>query len=377
VVLALPVLTVGVAAPAAASALPTVSLVATPQLAEVGQSVQLAATAATDPGASIQEYDWDLGDGNTCTACPASMPYTYSSPGTYQVSVTVYDSNFSSASAAVSVRITPAPQETAQAGGILAELFYDVGQDQYGGTIVRNEHVRISSSGTVLADMAVDPRAAPAATCSGCQAIPFGYDTGDPSLFVKDLNGDGKPEVLLNLTSGGNICCRYTIVYGRTAQGMYRGTLITWIDQGAIPPLRDLRDDGSLQYVSSDGRFRYRFGCGACTPYPIQIWSLRNGQFIDVTRGFPRLVMSDAAWLYRRLRQAARTSGGDKEWVRGALAAYVADECSLRRPNAGWRVFDLAAHAGWLTDVNSTLPYPVSRFRRDLRNFLRRLRYLR
>jgi hypothetical protein len=365
----------GVAAPTA-SAAPAVSLVATPQVAEVGQSIQLTATATTDSGASIQEYDWDFGDGNTCHACPGSMPYTYSSPGTYQVSVTVYDSNFSSASAAVNVRMTPTPQETSQAGGILAELFYDVGQDQYGATIVRNEHVRISANGTVLADLAVDPRAAPAATCSGCQAIPFGYDTGDPSLFVKDLDADGQPEILLNLTSGGNICCRYTIAYSRTAQGTYRGTLITWIDQGAIPPLRDLRHDRSLQYVSSDGRFRYRFGCGACTPYPIQIWSFRNGRFVDVTPQFPRLVSSDAAGLYRLFRQAVRTSNGDKESVRGALAAYVADECSLRHPNAGWRLFDIAAHAGWLTDVNNTFPYPVSRFRRDLRNFLGRLGYL-
>src|SRR5207237_5957 len=134
--------------------------------------------------ASIQEYDWDFGDGNTCTACPASMPYTHSSPGAYQVSVTVYDSRFSSAPAAVSVRITPAPQETAPGGGILAELFYDVGHDQYGATIVRNEHVGISSGAAVRADLAVDPRAAPAGRCSGCQAIPFGYDTGDRSLFV-------------------------------------------------------------------------------------------------------------------------------------------------------------------------------------------------
>ena len=359
---------------------PVASITATPRVAEVDQVINLEATATTDPGAALQEYDWDFGDGNSCTDCGPSNTYDYSTTGSFTITVTVFDTNFNSATATTSVRVTPAPQETASSGSVSAELFYTPSHDRYGGFVMRHEHVRISERGMVVADGVVSLGGVSSGLCAGCQPIPIGYSTGATSLHVRDLDGDRQPEVELDLTNGGNICCRYTIVYSRGRTAAYGGKLITWIDQAGIPPLRHLRHDGALEYLSSDGRFRYRFGCGACTPYPIQIWAFRSGRFRDVTRFFPALVRRDARLMHRLFQQAVRAGGPIRDPVRGALAAYIADECSLGRPWVGWRLFDAAARAGDLTDPPSTASafrYPVARFRRDLRRFLRQLHYLR
>jgi PKD domain len=49
--------------------------VAQPNPVEAGQTVSFSANAATDPGASIIEYDWDFGDGDTCFDCGPSTSY--------------------------------------------------------------------------------------------------------------------------------------------------------------------------------------------------------------------------------------------------------------------------------------------------------------
>jgi PKD repeat protein len=365
--------------PGSAAAKPVASITASPSVAEVGQLINLTVRATTDPSASVQEYDWDYGDGNVCNNCAPSNTYDYSATGVYTITVTVVDTSFNSTTATTTVRITADPQETARSGSVLADLFYTVSHDRYGDVVVNHEHVRITDGSTVVADRSVSVRGGSYGCAASCAPIPFGYSTGTASLHIRDLDDDGQPEILLDLTNGGNICCRYTIVFSRTNSGTYRGTLITWIDQGAIPPLRDLHNDRRLEFLSSDGRFRYRFGCGGCTPYPIQIWAFRGGRFHDVTRNFPSWVRGDARLMYRLFRQAVRSGSSLKDSVRGALAAYVADECSLGRAGAGWRLFDAAARAGDLTDpptVASAFRYPPSRFRRDLKRFLRQLHYL-
>jgi hypothetical protein len=56
---------------------------------------------------------------------------------------------------------------------------------------------------------------------------------------------------------------------------------------------------------------------------PIQIWRYRFQHFTNVTRQFPARIRADAAqeWHYFNLSR----NGGRS--VRGALAAWVADEC--------------------------------------------------
>lgn len=93
--------------PAFAVADPTVSAVGQPNPVEVGQAAVFSASASTDSGASIIEYDWDFGDGDTCFDCGPSTAYTYQQDGQYTVTVTVTDSNFATSSGTITIDVTP------------------------------------------------------------------------------------------------------------------------------------------------------------------------------------------------------------------------------------------------------------------------------
>jgi PKD repeat protein len=358
--------------PDAASASTMASVAAAPNPVEVGQTVQF--TASTDPGSSIIEYDWDFGDGNTCLDCGASPTYGYATAGTFTTTVTVYDSNGNSASATVVVHVTPAPRETAQAGSVRAELFYSTAQGQHNALLIEDERVRILLNGPIVSDTATPSLGL---QCPACQPIPMGYYGLSPSLQVTDLDARSEPEVLLNVSNGGNICCRYTIVYSyRPASNSYVPTVHDWLDWGDIPPLRDLNHDGQLEWVSGDSRFRYAFACGACSPYPIQIWHFAAASFHDVTRHYPRLVQRDARALYGEYLRERVVRNGYRN-VRGILAAYLADEYSLGRAAAGWRTLEAANRGGYLVNYGWPTGGSASAYLRQLRSFLRRLGYIR
>jgi hypothetical protein len=124
-------------------------------------------------------------------------------------------------------------------------------------------------------------------------------------------------------------------------------------------------------FVSEDGRFRYVFGCGACTPGPIQIWQDRQGALVDVTRHVPRLIRRDAAiWLRLFRREATTPYGAD-----GVLAAWVADEELLHRGGAAWAYVHREGRAGLLTKTGSGFSKPTAYYS-QLHRFLKRLGYL-
>lgn len=189
----------------------------------------------------------------------------------------------------------------------------------------------------------------------------FGYraDKNFP-LVIRDLDGDGEPEVLAQIYSGGAHCCfRSVIASWDPAAGGYVVSVHDWLD--ASWRLRDLNGDGRPELASFDARWSYWGGEGfAGSPAPIQIWSFRGGSLVDVTRDFPALVTRDRAAQLRYLKVARRAGARG----RGPLAAYLADSYLLGRQRAGWiRVYREFADPGRL------------RFFRALRSELTRLGY--
>src|SRR5947199_155313 len=81
-------------------------------------------------------------------------------------------------------------------------------------------------------------------------------------------------------------------------------------------------------------RFAYEFTAYAFSVLPVRVWHYSAGTLTDVTRSFPRLAAADAKRNLRGYRQERRDPEGD---VRGALAAYVADEYLLGHRAVGWR----------------------------------------
>src|SRR5262249_52496062 len=147
-------------------------------------------------------------------------------------------------------------------------------------------HIHIARHGRELLSEAVPE-------LRGYEARTFG-----PSLIVRDLDGDGEPEVMLTVNWNGMQCCSWTRFYRYDrARRTYVVDQHFWADFKAEPVVRDLDGDGRPELRSLDDRFSRRFADMGL--WPLQIWSYRAGRVHDVTRRFPRQLRRDAADLWR------------------------------------------------------------------------------
>ncbi len=199
----------------------------------------------------------------------------------------------------------------------------------------------------------------PALPCSGCELVPVPPSFQEPAQVLQ-LDETPEPEVVFTLYSGGAHCCIYAQAFRwDEATGRYLLAVHDFRDFGYR--FKYLRGNGPPLFVSSDSRLAYRFSCFACALYPPQIWEYRGGEFIDVTRAYPRLVKRDLV----RVTRAYRRARGEFD-VRGILATLVAEKCLLGNCKAGFRTVRRAIRA-----EQARPPYL-----RALRRFLGRLGYV-
>ena len=182
---------------------------------------------------------------------------------------------------------------------------------------------------------------------------------------IVDLNADGEPEVLLDLSNGGNICCRYTQIYWWTGSA-YRLLTHNWRDSSS-GSLVDLAGDGRREFRSSDGRIRYVFDCGGCVAYPIQIWAFDGHRLIDATRRHRSAVRRDAARAWHLYLRGLHRGGA----VAGALATWTADQCNLDRCRAALHTVSRKVSAGQISRARQGSGWPTGReYLRELRHWL-------
>jgi len=161
-----------------------------------------------------------------------------------------------------------------------------------------------------------------------------GYDK-PIDVTVRDIDGDSEPEVLVDLFTGGAHCCLYSYIYRyEPDKPGYSRLKFQWGDAGYR--LRDLDADGVPELSSFDNRFNDAFTAHAVSAMPVQIWRYDRGTMADVTREFPQAIEADARDQLRRYRLIRREPDRRSRDVRGALAAYVADQFLLDRGAAGW-----------------------------------------
>jgi subtilisin-like proprotein convertase family protein len=209
--------------------------------------------------------------------------------------------------------------------GISADLAYRESNSVYSDlSLAIRRHGRLAYAGPVAA-----------AGCGGCALSGLSTIQGDP-ILIRDLDGDGEPEVLVDLFSGGAHCCWLTVFF-RYDGHRYVKTTHVWGDPSYS--LQDLDGDGRPELVSSDDRFAYEFTYYAASALPLQIWHFYRGVLTDVTSNYPALVRKDAANLWTEYLQTRHESGAD---VRGVLAAWLADEYRLGLAARGWEKIQVA-----------------------------------
>jgi subtilisin-like proprotein convertase family protein len=201
--------------------------------------------------------------------------------------------------------------------------------------------------------------------CHDCSVAGPGTLIDPHPLAIRDLDGDGEPEVLLDLYTGGAHCCFYTVILRYDGSG-YRGSVAFWGDPGY--ELRDLDRDGRPDFVTGDDRFAYAFTSYAGSVLPILVRRYDHGALIDVTNDYPALVRAEAAHLWTEYLRDHRRRDAD---VRGLLAGWLADEYRLGRQDEGWRRIEAAFRRGELSAPRVDPIWPAGRkYLSALRTFL-------
>ena len=271
------------------------------------------------------------------------------------------------ASAAAKERIV----ESATTGDVTAELTYvkvQRGRGEFRFDEFLDFRVRVVRAGQVLYDKRIGKPCQ--RFCSPTESALTGKHVG-----LRDLNGDGEPEAIVDLFTGGSSCCVFVYAYGfDAAANVYRRARL---DTGGGFVVRDYDDDGVIELVGDDFRFRGLFTCGACGSRPIRIWHYGLRRFEVVTPTFPAPIRTHARRM-KRIYERVRHRKDAPVFVKGALAPYAADLCLLDRCGAGLRLVRLAIRRG---ELNRRSDFDVSphgaAFLSALKRFLRRSGYLR
>jgi hypothetical protein len=261
--------------------------------------------------------------------------------------------------------------ESATSGDVTAELSY-VERRRGSGDLrfveFRDFRVRVLRGGQVLYDQPIG---------KPCERFctPTESALTRKHVGLRDLNGDGEPEAIVDLFTGGSSCCVFVYAFGYDpTANVYRRARL---DTGGGFVVRDSGHDGVLELVGDDFRFRGLFTCGACGSRPIRIWHYGLTRFEVVTRSFPGRIRTHARRM-KRLYERVRHRKDAPVFVKGALTPYAADLCLLARCGAGFRLVRLAIRRG---ELNRRSDFDVSphgaAYLSALKRFLRRTGYLR
>jgi hypothetical protein len=205
-------------------------------------------------------------------------------------------------------------RETASAGDVTAEYAYrDAGRGQW--TDLR---LTVTRGGETAFD------ATPSAPdCRAPYCGPGGLGNA-PSLRVLDLDGDGEPEVVADMYTGGAHCCVVAEILRWTGT-KYASTTRNFADFGYT--LQAPAGPGApATFVTGDARFAYAFASFADSRFPVRLLTYVRGTWRDVSRDHPETLRADAdrwARTYRQRRRGTRALG--------VLAAWAADEYRLGR----------------------------------------------
>ena len=269
------------------------------------------------------------------------------------------------AGASAATQMAATKREVARAGSTRAVLVYSVGVpvDRV------KPRIRIERRGRTLFTERVPqhPRG------HGGVVQPGGGE--HKSVFVRDLDADGEPEVFLNLYWSGAHCCWWTRIYNYSeARARYVPRNHWWGEARAFygfrGSLRDLDGDGRPEFSGRDDRF---MALSYFAVDPIRIWSYRAGVMHEVTRRHPKQVARDARDLWGFYREARR-----ERWTRELLAAWAADQYLLEHSAIADRALARAARRGELEGKSMwERPRSGREWIRVLKRFLRKTGYVR
>ncbi len=198
----------------------------------------------------------------------------------------------------------------------------------------------LTRAGATLLDVPVVP---PAPVNNGGSEWAAGWE--DLGGVCVELPATGLPSVDLVGYAGAMTCCGMVRTYYPGPDGSYR-TLDRSLGRG---PGSWIQVSGQVVLMASNPDFNVKFDCGACSPGPLQAWTVQDGRYIDVTAQFPDRIAAEAAGWWKSI-------DGANPAPLGLVAPWVADECELGRQDSAYATLDQLDAAGKLVIPNDGVP---------------------
>jgi hypothetical protein len=200
---------------------------------------------------------------------------------------------------------------------------------------------------------------------NGSDAQPSGYFTHRRSVSVTDIDGDGEPEVVLDLYWGGAHCCWYSQIYRYLPAIKHYAPLVhVWGDFAYV--LADLDHNGTQELVTRDDRFSYAFASFADSAWPVRILRYQDGKLTVETGVYRSEIGRDANALWHAALNPKRKTSNQ-----GIVAAWAADEAMVGHWPVAFKAIDRLSRTGKIHGELSRV-----KFEQKLRSFLRRTGYL-
>lgn len=262
----------------------------------------------------------------------------------------------------------PAGTQQSTSGTVTATLSWKASKRKYDG--VESARLKITRAGLPTLDAGIGD------LCKHCF---FNEDEEQPNVEVRDLDGDGEPEVLVQAFTGGAHCCTDLGIWDfRPELGTY-GHLIHYLGNAGYS-LEDLDGDGKVEILTADDRFAYTFAAYVFSLRPTQVFAYRGGPkagLRDVTRSHLGLIRQEATYFRKLLRGSLRSRKDEDVDLRGPLAAYVADMYLLGRGKEARKEIARVRRAHRLGSTKDRVWPGGKRFEPELLSFLKNTGYRR
>jgi len=191
--------------PAASATAPTAAFTPTPAPGTTTSPIGFDASGSTDSGATISDYSWDFGDGNTTDGgSTATASHTYATPGKYNVTLMVTNSNGESESTTQTLTIDAPPVASFTATptpGVPASFDASGSSDSVG--TISNYSWDFGDPGSGSDNVATGPNPAHTYAARGPYTVTLTVtnDAGQTATIAQSVTVDDAPTVSLSPTT--------------------------------------------------------------------------------------------------------------------------------------------------------------------------------
>jgi hypothetical protein len=171
-----------------------------------------------------------------------------------------------------------------------------------------------------------------------------------PQLTVREITGDGVPDVIVDIFTGGAHCCSVSTIVQSTPKSWGFPIVHNWADHGYR--LDDAGGTPTPEFVADDARFTGAYSSYAGSAAPIRLYSMEGGTLHVVTTQFPDWIRRDITQWERRWQDVDENPDPAvaQDAGRGAAAAWIADLVMLAQFDAAKAVLAAATARGDLDD---------------------------